>query len=176
LFTENIAKFKIGSTYFIGKSFWDGLNIVPIILLAYLFNGIYLNFMAGIQIEKKTQYVPLVTGIGAFVSIVGNYLLIPIFGMVGSAYATLMSYVFMAVSLYYFSQKFYRIEYEWWKVIKIAVSVGISMSFYYLFNSLELLNELILKLISLFLFVMFLFVFKLIDKKNFKVLFFENSP
>ncbi len=53
LFVEDIVKIKILGFYLVGKDFWSGLHIVPIVLLGYLFNGFYYNFVAGLQIEKK---------------------------------------------------------------------------------------------------------------------------
>ena len=62
LFITDIAKIKIAGFSLIGSQYWAGLNIVPIILLAYLINGMYSVFSAGIYIEEKSIYVPIITG------------------------------------------------------------------------------------------------------------------
>ncbi|MBU1299413.1 MAG: oligosaccharide flippase family protein, partial [Bacteroidetes bacterium] len=111
LLIENIVKFQIYGKFIIHPDYWSGLNIVPIILLAYLFNGLSLTFSAGIYIQKKTSYLPFITLIAAIANVVFNFLLIPMLGIIGAAFATLISYVVMAVTMYYYSQKFYRIEY-----------------------------------------------------------------
>ena len=130
LFIDDIVKLNIFGMHLVGPDFWEGLPIVPVILLAYLFNGMYINFMAGIQIEKKTRYMPLVTGAGALVNVAANLLLIPKFGYYGAAVATLLSYVLMAAGNYLLSQRFYRIHYEYGKLALIAVALSLSFGGY----------------------------------------------
>jgi O-antigen/teichoic acid export membrane protein len=107
LFVDDFARLEIlPGRSIIGKEFLSGLTIVPIILLAYLFNGIYYNFQAGLYIEEKTKYFPAVTGLGALVNIGANILLIPVLGIMGAALATLFAYISMAAGLFYFSKKY----------------------------------------------------------------------
>jgi O-antigen/teichoic acid export membrane protein len=118
----------------IEKSFLPGLVVVPIILLAYLFNGIYVNLQAGLYIAEKTKYFPVVTIAGALVNVAANLLLIPRLGITGAALATLASYMVMAAGLFYFAQKFYRIHYEYGKIAKIlAVILACGALYYYLY-------------------------------------------
>ena len=97
--------------------------MVPVILLAYLFNGIYVNLQAGMYIEEKTKYFPLVTGAGALVNVAVNLLLIPRLGIMGAALAVLASYMVMAAGLFFFAQRFYRIDYEYGKLLKILGTI-----------------------------------------------------
>lgn len=163
LFIEDLVRIKIFGFYLIGKDFWGGIYIVPIILLGYLFNGFYFNFVAGLQIMKKTQYMPLVSGLGAFVNVTANLILIPILGMLGAAYATLFAYLAMAVYQYFLSQRFYKINYEWNKILKLGfISILIFSSYYFLkihFSE----NLIVMKFILLLIFILFLVIFKLID-------------
>jgi O-antigen/teichoic acid export membrane protein len=129
---ENLARIQIGhGRTLIGKDFLPGLVVVPIILLAYLFNGIYVNLWAGLYIEEKTKYFPYVTGAGALVNVAVNLALIPVLGIVGAALATMASYVVMAAGLFYFAQKFYPIPYEYGKIFKILAAIFISGIIYY---------------------------------------------
>lgn len=140
LFLEDVARieFMPGKTL-IGHDFLEGLVIVPVILLAYLFHGMYVNFGAGIYIEEKTKYYPIVTGAGAVINIAVNFLLIPIWGIMGAAIATLASYIVMAGGLFIFSQKFYRIEYEYSKIISLlSIIFGSGAIYYYLYFNNEL--------------------------------------
>ncbi len=138
LFVENIVQIEIAGRTILGREFLEGLSIVPIILLAYLFNGLYMNFTAGIYIEEKTKYFPLVTITGAAVNIAVNFTLIPILGIMGAAWATLASYVVMACGLFLVSQKFYKIDYEYAKILKIFLVIGITAFIIYSFN--EIMN------------------------------------
>jgi O-antigen/teichoic acid export membrane protein len=132
LFVEDFARFEFAAgKSIIGKEYLSGLAIVPVILLGYLFNGMYYNFQAGIYIEDKTKYFPYVTGAGAVVNVAVNILLIPVIGLMGAAIATLASYIIMAAGLYLFSQRFYRIEYEFTKIFRLLALIFVSCGFYY---------------------------------------------
>jgi O-antigen/teichoic acid export membrane protein len=159
LFINDIVAIPIlhGRTL-IDSDYWGGLSIVPIILFGYLFNGLYVIFTAGIYIEEKSMYIPLITGIGAAVNIGVNFLLIPVWGIMGAAYATLAAYLVMAVGLYIVTQKFYKIEYEIAKLTKIFFAiVVVGIIYYYLLYSDQLL--IIYKLLLLVFFSLFLYIF-----------------
>lgn len=164
LFVEDFARIEIFNKFhIIGSEFWGGLYIVPVILLAYLFNGLYVNFTAGIYIEEKTKYIPLVTGIGAAINILLNFILIPIIGIFGAAFAALASYITMASGLFYFSQKFYLIKYEYKKITKILLLIfSTGLIYYYLLFNYGL--EIISKLILLILFITAILVLRIIKK------------
>src|SRR5699024_6577239 len=89
-----------------------GLTIVPLILAAYWFHGWYMNFSAGIFIKEKTAILPKITLIGASVTIIFNIILIPFFGMMGAASATILSNAVMALWLYKRSVGFFRVPYQ----------------------------------------------------------------
>lgn len=135
VFIENIVKMDLPFGYnLIGKAYWAGLSIVPVILFAYLLNGMYVNFMAGIYIEKKTKYLPLITGIGAVSNIVMNFILIPEYSYMGAAVSTLISYLLMMLGIYVVSNKFYRINYEYRKIGLIFASLAVTTALYYYVN------------------------------------------
>ncbi len=115
LFISDIVKINFFGFSIIGSKFWGGLYIVPVILLAYLFNGLYVVFSAGIYIEEKSIYAPVVAGLGAVTNIVANYILIPQLNIMGAALATLLSYIIMASGYYIVTQKFYKINYDYFK-------------------------------------------------------------
>lgn len=141
LFVADVIKFELPfNGYLIGEGYWSGLNIVPVILFAYIFYGIQVNLMAGIYIEKKTKFLPIITGIAAMVSVASNILLIPSIGMMGAALATLLSYLVMMLMLYYFSQKYYKINYEIGKIIPILLLSLIFLSPTYLVQFEGILN------------------------------------
>lgn len=114
LFAEEIVQIKIPflNAYLVGREFWSGLSVVPLLLGAYWFQGWYMNFSAGVFITEKTRILPLITLGGAGMTIAGNLMLIPYFGMMGSAIATLISYAGMALLLYWQSRKVYPVPYR----------------------------------------------------------------
>jgi O-antigen/teichoic acid export membrane protein len=171
LFITDFAQIRIAGFTLIGSQYWAGLQIVPIILLAYLINGMYSVFSAGIYIEEKSVYVPIITGLGALINVVMNFLLIPIINITGAAIATLASYFVMALGYYYVTQKFYKVKYELKRIGHIFVAVFlVGILFYYLIS----INSLIFsyKMILLILFTLYIYFvavnrdeIKLIKKK-----------
>lgn len=114
LFKEQIVAITVPglNATLIGSDYWMGLDIVPFLLLAYWFHGWYINFSSGVFIKEKTRVLYKITLMGAAITIIANLLLIPYYGMTGSAAATLLSYSAMAVSLGYFSKKVMDVPYR----------------------------------------------------------------
>lgn len=166
LFIEDIVTIKIMGRTILGAEYLSGLSIVPIILLGYLFNGLYMNFIAGIYIEEKTKYFPLITGLGAAVNVIVNISLIPSMGIMGAALATLASYVVMAVSLFIVAQKFYKIDYEYIKILKVFALMLVNGVIYYYLSSEALLN-LGVKLLIALGFISSIFILKVVEKEEF---------
>jgi O-antigen/teichoic acid export membrane protein len=132
LFIDNVAAWEFAAgRSLIARQFLPGLVVVPIILLAYLFNGIYVNLQAGLYIAEKTKYFPVVTIAGALVNVAANLLLIPRLGITGAALATLASYMVMAAGIFIFAQRFYKIDYEYGKLLKILGTIFTSAILYY---------------------------------------------
>jgi O-antigen/teichoic acid export membrane protein len=98
--------------YFIGEEFRAGLHVVPILLLANLFLGIYVNLSIWYKLSDKTLMGAGVSLLGASLTVLLNFLWIPKFGFTGSAYATLACYMTMAILSYFLGQKFYRVDYD----------------------------------------------------------------
>ncbi len=139
-FIKDIVKINILGGYIIGQNYWIGLKIVPVVLLGYLFLGISSNLSAGMYIEKKTKYSPLITGVGALINILSNFLLIPIIGMMGAAIATLIAYFSMTLMMYFIVQRIYPISYEFDRLFKILLAVGTVLIVYY-FVPIEMLSN-----------------------------------
>ena len=125
LFVEYIVAIKIPvvDVYLIGEEYWMGLSIVPVLLMAYWFQGWYVNFSAGIFIAEETKRLAQITLTGALITIVANLLLIPKLGMMGSATATLMSYLVMALLIYRYSTRSLKVPYKLWQAFAV---VGVS--------------------------------------------------
>jgi len=155
LFIDDIVKINLGGFSLIGSNYWAGLYIVPVILLAYLFNGFYVVFSAGIYIEEKSIYAPIVAGLGALTNVAANYILIPHFSILGAAFATLLSYVVMAAGYYIVTQKFYKINYDYLKLAKMALGVTFIGVVYYLLMYGGFLN-IYYKIILAFIFVSYI--------------------
>jgi len=112
---------------FINQQYWEAIVIVPIILLANLFLGIYHNLAIWYKLTDKTKYAMLFSIIGAIITIVFNIVLIPKIGFIASAWATLFAYGSMMVLSYFIGKKHYPVPYNLKKIgIYLVVSIAIS--------------------------------------------------
>jgi len=96
----------------IPEAYWQGLKIVPIVLMANVFLGAYFNLSVWYKITKQVRFGVLISSAGALITILVNLLTIPWFGYMGSAWATLFCYLSMAVLCYKFGQHYYPIPYR----------------------------------------------------------------
>ncbi len=121
---------------FIGdKEYWQAMKIVPIILLANFCLGIYQNLSIWYKVTDKTKFGAYISVFGAIITLLANILLIPIYGYVGSAIATLSAYGFMAVVSYFLGRKYYPIPYKTAKLsFYIAFSIILSITSFYFFR------------------------------------------
>jgi len=125
LFINELVRFQIGSQTLFGEDYWNSTSVVPAVLLAYIFFGAYVNFIIGIHLEKKTHYLPFITGLAAAVKIAATYALVPVLGMNGAALGTTLAYIAMATALYMVAQRLYYIRYEWNRLLKLVLATAV---------------------------------------------------
>ena len=111
--------------YFIGPKYWEGLGVVPILLMANIFLGIYYNLTVWYKLSNKTIYGAWITLVGSAFSVLINYIFIPHFGLIACAWGTFAAYGSMLILSNYFGQKYYRIPYAWKKLVAYLVIVTI---------------------------------------------------
>jgi O-antigen/teichoic acid export membrane protein len=115
--------------YFISnKTFWEGLHVVPILLLANVFFGVYINQSIWYKLSNQTKYGAYISIMGAILTIGINYLFIPKYGYVASAWATLIVYAFQMVVSYLWGQKHFPIKYN---LRKFFLYLGLSILIYF---------------------------------------------
>ena len=94
------------------ETYWTAMNVVPLIVLANFFLGIYTNLSVWYKLIDKTRIGAYISIVGAIVTLVLNLLLIPIISYMGSAIATILAYGTMMLISYYMGQKKYPIPYD----------------------------------------------------------------
>jgi len=146
VFADFIKPFIIRS-----ESYWEAMWIVPIILLANFFLGIYHNLSVWYKITDRTNYGLMFSIIGAIITLGLNFWLIPIIGFKGSALATLSAYGFMALLSACIGAKYYPIPYNWPKIVVYLVlsTTAAFVSFYY-FRGVYIVGILLLVLFVAF--------------------------
>jgi O-antigen/teichoic acid export membrane protein len=110
--------------YFISnKTFWVGLKVVPILLLANMFLGIYYNLSIWYKLTHKTISGAYITLIGAVITLIINFIFIPYYSYMACAWATFFCYGTMMVISFMWGQKTYRIPYAWKKLCSYIIIV-----------------------------------------------------
>jgi O-antigen/teichoic acid export membrane protein len=127
----------------LGESYWGGVKIIPVILFSYLMFGIYVNLTVGIYIEKKSEWMVIFTGLAAIVNVSSNFYLMPAYGMMGAAFAAVLAYFVMMVSIFVANQKLYHIDYEYGRIFWIIIYLSLALLLYY-YIDLNILMRLLL--------------------------------
>jgi len=111
--------------YFIGEAYWVGLTIVPIILSAKIFLGVFYNLSVWYKLTNKTMYGAIIAIIAVTITVVLNVLLIPKYGYMGSAWANFTSYFVIMIISYLWGRKIYKIHYNINKILIYTIAAGI---------------------------------------------------
>ncbi|SDQ31220.1 Membrane protein involved in the export of O-antigen and teichoic acid [Chryseobacterium soldanellicola] len=111
------------------SSYWIALNIIPIIVIANLFFGIYYNLSTWYKVTDRTRVGTYISWTGAIITIVLNLLLLRKYGFMVSAWVTLAAYFVMMVLSYFLGQKYYPIPY---RMKKISFFIVLLVVFSYL--------------------------------------------
>jgi O-antigen/teichoic acid export membrane protein len=119
----------------LNEAYWDAMSIVPLIVLASFFLGIYHNLSVWYKVTDKTIYGAYISLIGAVVTIVINFVFIPHFGYMASAVATVLAYGSMMLLSFYFGRMYYPIPYNFRKIgFYLIVSILFSILSFYIFD------------------------------------------
>jgi O-antigen/teichoic acid export membrane protein len=150
--------------YFIDEGYWEGLNIVPVLLLGYIFLGIYYNISIWFKVTDRTHFGTIITIGGAVITIILNYMLIPQFGIMGSSLVTLACYFTMTVACYIIGQRYYPVPYA---VLKDLLVILTTCGLVYLNNQIIIENY-ITSIVSrgLVSILIFYFVFRITFRKS----------
>jgi O-antigen/teichoic acid export membrane protein len=98
------------------SSYWEAMKVVPLIILANFFLGIYTNLSVWYKLIDKTYIGAYISIVGAIITLVLNFLLIPTMSYYGSAIATIAAYGSMMTISYYLGNKYYPIPYDLKKI------------------------------------------------------------
>ncbi len=109
--------------FFISPRYWEGLTVVPILLLANMCLGVYYNLSIWYKITNKTYAGGIITLVGVSITFIINWLFIPKYSYVACAWATFLCYATMMVISYVWGQKHYRVPYAWKKLLAYFIIV-----------------------------------------------------
>ncbi|MCA0444756.1 MAG: oligosaccharide flippase family protein [Bacteroidetes bacterium] len=159
-FMDDLLKISIGGYHLIPPSYWFGLQVVPFVVLSYIFNGTYYFFTFGLYLEKKTSRILTIMLAGVGVTILGNLILLPLLGIVGSAITLMICYFTMSQLMFRQSQKMKPIPIDKVYVTKLIL---VSLPFWVLaiWHQMTQSLDLWMKLVALAGFIGLIFSFKL---------------
>ena len=141
--------------HFIGSSFHskEGIEIVPILLMANLFLGIYYNLSIWYKLTEKTGYGAILAIFGAVITLILNIILIPKIGFIGSAWATLFCYFSMMIASFLIGRKHYAIPYD---LKRVFTYIFLSFALYKISVYFE--TSMLINTVYLFVFIIAVFV------------------
>ena len=113
--------------HFIGRDYWEGLRVVPIVMAAEIMMGVYFNLSFWYKLVDKTIWGAYFSGIGCVVLIAINVLFVPRYGYMACAWAGFAGYATAMILSYIVGQRKYPIAYP---LMSIGVYVGITVLFY----------------------------------------------
>jgi len=122
----NIDFFKL---FIRNEAYYVGLKVVPILLLANVFLGIYYNQSIWYKLSGQTKFGAFIAIGGALLTVVLNVVFIPLYGYMASAWATLIVYACQMIASYLLGQKHYPIAYN---LRKFALYLGGALLVYFI--------------------------------------------
>ena len=146
------------------KDYYSSAGIIAILVMAVFFSNMYI-FAPGISIAKKTKLISLISVIAAIINTILNYTLIPLLGLSGAAYATLISAI-ITFSLYiFFSRKYYPISYNAKPtLLSFVIMLVSSYVIINIFNEIQLITIIIKSVCLMLVFVIISFL--LLEKED----------
>ncbi len=165
LFSEEIVKL-----FAMNPSYYTAYKVVPLIVLAYTIYGMSMISSLGMYLTGKNHFIAYITILCAALNIGLNFWLIPQFGMMGAAFNTVISFAVLDILSNLASNKYYKIYYEYKKLI-ILFTICIFVYFVsFLFDNLGLAIEIFLKLVLIIIFPIFIIFTKYFDKQELKTI------
>jgi O-antigen/teichoic acid export membrane protein len=156
--------------YFMGTrhpEYYTGLKVVPLLMTAKIFLGIYYNLSIWYKIKERNLTGAWITLGGAAITILFNWIFIPILGYLACAIATILCYSFMMVTSYLLGQKYYPIPYAWKKILAFIAICLMMFGLHQAFLLFEL-NPWINRGIGLLFIFLFTLLILKVERKEFE--------
>jgi len=154
--------------YFAGKAeFRTGIKVVPILLLANMFLGIFFNQSIWYKLTGQTHYGALLTIFGAIITIALNIYWIPRIGYMGCAWATLICYASMMIVSYFLGNKHYPVNYD---LKRILGYLGLSLALYFVSRLIKTDSTVVNLFVNNILLLGFVLTAWMLEKNNLKQL------
>jgi len=149
--------------YFIGEPFREGLAVVPILLMANFCLGASFNLSIWYKLSGKTKWGAYLTIIGAVITLAGNFIFIPLYGYMASAWTTLVCYATIMLLSYLIGNKHYAVNYD---LKRILGYLALSLTLFFAGERIVLSSDTMTLVMKNLLLVAFAIVVWIMERKN----------
>ncbi|MEI6450040.1 MAG: oligosaccharide flippase family protein [Actinomycetes bacterium] len=113
---------------FLNRKFWSVGPVTFVLGLSIVLYALYFIFWVGANVAKRNRMIPVFFAIASAANIGLNFWLIPQYGMWAAAWTTVAGYLILAVTVYFYSQKWYPIPYEWARLLKVLLATVVALA------------------------------------------------
>jgi O-antigen/teichoic acid export membrane protein len=111
----------------LNEKFWSVGPTTFVLTLSVALYNLYFIFWIGANVAKKNRLIPVITLVASTVNVGLNFLLVPEYGMWAAAWTTVIGFGILAVLVYFVSNKYYPIPYEWRRLITMLVATALTL-------------------------------------------------
>ncbi len=148
---------------FTTENFWNAYLAVPLIVMTYAMWGIRKVVNVGILVKRKTKFAAKLFFTGAVMNVILNFLLIPGFGMMGAAFATVSTYALMMIALLLYNQHLLELKLEWNRLFKLSALTLLLFSAAFFYPTDSIFFAILIKTIAIVSFPLLLFVLQFFE-------------
>jgi O-antigen/teichoic acid export membrane protein len=112
----------------LNERFWSVAPTTFVLAMSISIYGVYFIFWVGANVAKKNRMIPVFFAISSAVNVGLNFLLVPSYGMWAAAWNTVIGYAILAVTIYFYSRRYYPIPYEWSRLIKLLGATVLALA------------------------------------------------
>jgi len=98
--------------YLVRSDYRSGFNVVPVVLLCFVFQGVYFNLSFWYKLSDRTEWGAYISLIGCVMTVVGNIIFVPLYGYMGSAWVSCITFFAMMIISWALGKKYYPISYD----------------------------------------------------------------
>ena len=153
--------------YLIGNAFREGLAVVPILLMANFCLGAFFSLSIWYKLTGQTKWGAYLTLIGAAITLTGNFIFIPLYGYMASAWTTLACYAAMLVISYVVGNKYFKVDYD---LKKVLLYISLAMVFFLAVNFIHFDSRIATLIAGNSLLILFVSCVWIVEKKGMKLL------
>ena len=107
--------------HFIHPSYWDGLKVIPIVMMAEIFMGVYFNLSFWYKLTDKTWWGAIMSAVGVAVMIAVNVIFVPRIGYMACAWGGFAGYGIAMLMSFFIGQKYYPVPYDLWGICRFTL-------------------------------------------------------